>query len=110
MKQLDIDDSKQSAYFVRMDAQSQHLRYWPLFSKARQDLSLRIKELACQGYFRSKVYLNARDKFIAVKVDRPRLADAIQQAEIIDRLKEEVDANGVEMVATKNNLLFRIPK
>jgi hypothetical protein len=110
MKQLDTDDSKQPAFIVRMDAEDQHRRYWPLFPKAKQDLALRVKEMARQAYFRSKVYMNARDKFISVKVDRPQLADALQQADIIEKLKEEVDQHGVEMVATKNNLLFRIRK
>lgn len=110
MKQLNTDDSKQPAFVVRQDAAAQNQRYWPLFTKTKQDLANRIKALAQEGYFRSRVFINARDKFITVKVERPQRADALQQSEIMDQLKLVLDTNGIEPIATKNNLLFRIPK
>ncbi len=110
MKQLDVEESKQPAYVVRLDIDAQNKKFWPTFTPAKQKLATQIKELACVAYFRSRTFLNAREKFIAVKVERPQLADALQQADEVARLKKLVDANGVEMVATKTSLLFRIPK
>ncbi len=110
MKQLDTEESKQPAYVVRLDVESQNRKYWPTFTPAKQKLASQVKELACVAYFRSRTYLNAREKFISVKVERPQLADAIQQADELAKLKKLVDANGVEMVATKTSLLFRIPR
>jgi len=108
MKQLDIDDSAQPAFLVRLDAEAQHAKYWPTFAKSKQDDALKLKQLATDAYLRSKVYLNARDQFIVVKVDRPSLKDKLNNDSAFNKLNAFVIAATVEVVATKNNLLFRI--
>jgi hypothetical protein len=110
MKQLNTEESLQPAYVVRMDVAAQHKKYWPEFSAEKQKLALQVKELARVSYFRSRTFLNARDKFIAVKVERPSLADALQQADSMAKLRKLVDAHGIETVVTKTSLLFRILK
>ena len=110
MKQLDVDDSVQPAFLVRLDAEAQHTKYWPTFSKTKQDHALKLKQLVVDAYTRSKVYLNARDQFIVVKVDRPSLKDKLGNDAAFNSLNVFVIAADVEVVATKNNLLFRIPR
>lgn len=110
MKQLNVDDSVQPAFLVRLDAEEQHTKYWPTFTSTKQDHANKLKQLAVAAYFRSKVYLNARDQFIVVKVDRPSLKDKLSNDAAFNSLNAFVIAAGVEVVATKNNLLFRIPK
>jgi len=110
MKQLSNEESLQPAFVVRLDAAAQHKKYWPEFSADKQKLALQVKELARVSYFRSRTFLNARDKFIAVKVERPNLSDSLQQADSMAKLKKLVDEHGIETVVTKTSLLFRIKK
>lgn len=110
MKTLNTDDSRQPAYVVFADVKEQNEMYWPRFAKPKQELALRLKLAATNAYFRSKVYLNARDKYIVVKVDRPTAADKLQNGELISALHKFVTKHGIDVVATKNNLLFRIAK
>ena len=110
MKQLNVDDSVQPAFLVRLDAETQHAKYWPTFTKTKQDHANKLKELAMNAYFRSRVYLNARDKFIVVKVDSPSLKDKLGNDAAFNNLNAFVIAADVEVVATKNNLLFRISR
>ena len=110
MKQLDVDDSVQPAFLVRQDANEQHAKYWPTHTYAKQVAATSLKELAVNAYFRSKVYLNAREKFLVVKVDRPHHADKLQNTKQLKDLETFVRLYGIEVLSTKNNLLFRISK
>ena len=110
MKTIDNDDSKQPAFVVFADVKKQHDMYWPGFAKSKQELSMQLKLAATSAYFRSKVYLNARDKFLVVKVDRPTAADRLQNGEQLTALEALVTKHGIDIVASKNSLLFRIAK
>jgi hypothetical protein len=110
VKHLNVDDSNQPAYVIQRDVDAQHIKYWPTFTKAKQDIAVKLKQHAVDTFFRSKVYLNARDKFITVKVDRPHMADKLQNAKQLAAMNAFVVANGAEVAETNNALLFRIYK
>lgn len=111
MKALNVDDSQQPAFVCIKDAKDQTAKYWPTFTKKQQTLAIQLKDLVHSAYFRSNVYLNARDKFISIKVDRPQKADLLQNGDAFNVLKAFMNVNGIgEPIATVNNLLFRIMK
>ena len=110
MKTINIDDSRQPAFVVFADVKKQHDMYWPGFARSKQELSMQLKTAATSAYWRSRVYLNARDKFLCVKVARPTAADRLQNGEQLAALETLVTKHGIDIVASKNNLLFRIAK
>ena len=113
MKSLDNDDAApEYKYGAAIDAQAEHKKYWPTHTPAKQQTAQQLKELAYSAYgsVGSKVYLNARDKFITVKVDKPSIKAAWSCPAELNAMNKFVLANGVEVVASKQNLLFRVPK
>jgi len=110
MKQLDNDDSLMPHWVARAHAEAQTRMYWPEFTPEKQELALQLKQAVTDAYFRSKVYMNARNGFIVIKADRPSIRDQLNNEEAFTRLKSIVDKIGIEPLATKNSLLFRIPK
>ena len=113
MKQLNIDDAApQYAYGAAIDAQAEHKKYWPTHTAAKQQAAQQLKELAYSAYglLGSKVYLTARDKFITVKVDKPSVKATWAYPAELAAMNTFVLAAGVEVVASKRNLLFRVPK
>ena len=102
MKQLDIDDAgPQYAYSAAIDAQAEHKKYWPTHIPAKQATAQQLKELA---------YLTAREKFITVKVDKPSVKATWAYPNELAVMNTFVIASGVEVVASKRNLLFRVLK
>jgi hypothetical protein len=71
--------------------------------QAGEDLRVQV----AQAYDMSKVYLNYRAKFIAVKVDSAKFANkASEAAELIDRLCAD---KGYDKVFQGDNIIFHIP-
>ena len=113
MKQLDIDDAgPQYAYSAAIDAQAEHKKYWPTHIPAKQATAQQLKELAYAAYgpTGSRVYLTAREKFITVKVDKPSVKATWAYPNELAVMNTFVIASGVEVVASKRNLLFRVLK
>ncbi len=110
MKTLLNDESAQPSFIVRLDAQEQHAKYWATHTLAKRTQATSLKTLAELAFFRSKVYLNAREKFIVVKIDRPHMADKLQNAKELKAMNDFVTLYGIEVLQTKNALLFRVMK
>jgi len=110
MKVLNVDDTLLPGWIARKDAQNYHSENWPLYNKNKQNIAVKLRELAMAAYWRSNTYINARQKFIAVKVEKPQKADLLQNGEDLEILNAFVLANKIEVSATKNNLLFRLYK
>lgn len=112
MKQLQNDDSPLPSYVCRQDAKEQHDKFWSTFSTAKQTLALDLKALAHNAYGINghKVYMNPREKFIAIKVDHPKPSVAWQSPKELAAMHAFVVTNNIEIAATKNNLLFRIKR
>jgi hypothetical protein len=66
-----------------------------------------LRVMAAKAYDMSRVYLNYRAKFIAVKVDTPKFENKVSQAaELIDRLCAD---KGYDKVFQGDNIIFHIP-
>ena len=113
MKTIDVDDAApQYALGAALDAQAQHKLYWPQHTSAKRMAAVRLKDLAYNAYgiLGSKIYLTAREKFITVKVDKPAVSATWMRENELGTMNAFVQAQQVEVVASKKNLLFRIPK
>lgn len=112
MKVLDINETtnKEHAFAAALDAKKQHQTYWPLFSKAKQKIAQDLQALCYSAYFESKTYITARDKFISVKVDKPRASAAWQYPKELAALHAYATKVGIEPIATKTSLIFRVMK
>ena len=108
MRTLDIDETALPKYVAVMDAQRQHVAYWATYDPLTKKKAIAIEELARKAYWRSKVYLNARAKFITIKVDRPHIADKLQNGAELQELHNMVTFCRAEVLQTKNALLFRV--
>jgi hypothetical protein len=113
MKTIDNDDAGDIfAFSAAIDAQNQHKKYWSMHTSLKQNLAVKLKELAYDAYGLngSKVYLNARKNFITIKIDKPRVSTSWNRNQQLNTMNEFVLSNNVLVVSSKNNLLFRIPK
>jgi hypothetical protein len=112
MKLLDNDETtcKEHAFAAHDDAEEQHKRYWSTHTKANQDVALKLKALCYAAYFGSRVYLTAREKFITVKVEKPSVSAARLYPTEMSALGAYTKKIGIEPVASKISLLFRITK
>lgn len=81
----------------------------PLHSKQRKRIALRVFEAAQRAWPRSRVYMNFRKRFIAVKVEQPNAADAFNIPEQLE-LKRLLDSGAIEVhtVATDRSIIYRI--
>jgi len=112
MKVLEHDETtcKGHAFAAWKDALGQNLANWDKFSKTKIDIAHRLQQLCHAAYFESKTYINARDKFIAVKVEKPKPSAAWLYPAELKALREYAEKIGVEPIATKTSLIFRITK
>ena len=113
MKTLNIDDAgPQYAYGAAIDAQAEHKKHWPTHTTAKQQAAMRLQALAYSAYglLGSRVFVTAREQFITVKVDKPSVKATWAYPAELANMNKFVLAQNVEVVASKRNLLFRIPK
>jgi len=112
MKQLNIDETKdpEQAFGAVIDAAAQHRAYWATTDKATQETALQLRELAMEAYKDNKTYLTARANFVTVKIEHPKVSVTWQRPTQLAAMNDFVQKHKIEVVSTKNNLLFRIPR
>lgn len=112
MKILQTEESAQPAFVCQLDAREKHTKYWPLHTPAKQALATNLRAHAMAAYWRSRTYINAREKFIVVKVEKPQKADLLQNTKELAAMEAFVKANPeIRILGTKtNHLLFRVMK
>lgn len=107
-KQLKNDETALPAFVAYLDAKKRNaanIKLWDTSAKAEAD---RLTEAVTQAYSRSRVYVNYRKNFIAIKVDKPTRHDMVsQKAAALDTY---ADLQGYERVVTENAIIFRIRK
>ena len=77
--------------------------YW---KPSKIALAEHLKSEAQQAFMRSKVYMNYRKKYIAIKIDQPTSHDLVSK-EAQDFLEVVRDHN-IEMVTTDRKIMIRI--
>ena len=105
-KYIDNNDSSQTAWIAVLDVQDRNARNKSLFTELEIAEGERILAVVQAAYLRSKVYLNYRKTFIAVKVDKPTKPDRLGTAvEVLDRY---ADQHSIDLVRTTHNFVYRL--
>jgi len=108
MKKDDDKKKGQSAQFAAMDVEKRNARNEHLYSDAHKararDLQVEIDE----AYFGAKVYTpNYRQKFIAIKVEKP---GGHRFHASVAKLDKELMIQGISITKTiDNNIIYRLP-
>ena len=100
------------AYYAVIDAAAQNRKYWDTFSAKQQTLAENIERQCIEVFTRSqgRIYLTARKKFIAVKVELPSYLDKHENYQAYQDLLSKAVNENIDVRQTKISLIFRIPK
>lgn len=102
----DETKSRLPAFVCVADAKARDAKNIVLFNDAQIKAGQTLFEKVQNAYFRSRVYRNYRENFIAVKVDKPTTADKVSKE--VAALTTYCTSNGIDVVTTKSNIIYRI--
>ena len=105
MKELDTKDAGQFAFYAAMDAQRRNSNNKSAYSQDEIRKAVTVRDLVDTAFSYSKLYINYRKKFIAVKAEGARRRDGMA-AEVIKLF----ESNGYSVVTTPQGLIVRISK
>lgn len=93
-------------FVAREDAEKKSSVNSKLYTAMQKQLAETSRELICEAYNYREIYTNFRQKFIAIKVDRPetRNRDGVMA---LDRI---FAGRGYDKVLTPQGIIFRIPR
>jgi len=107
MNHIDNEEkSRLPAWLCVEDARRRDKQNAGLYTEAEKQAAEDFAAQARNAYIRSRVYVNNREHFIAVKIDRPSVSDKISVA--ADVLHKHAESLGYKMVKTKSNIVFRL--
>ena len=107
MTQIDNEEkSRLPGWICVEDAKKRNTQNESLYSESEKQLADIFAQQARNAYIRSRVYLNYREKFIAVKIDKPSVSDKISV--VADALHKDAEALGYKIIKTKTNIVFRL--
>ncbi len=108
-KQINTQEVKMGRkWAAHLDAKRKSAEAQTGYSKTQQKEAATVFEAVRVSYIRSKVYLNFRDKFYAVKVQRPSKADQLtKDVAKVEKLLEDV---GATKVVSAQGIIYRINK
>ena len=104
----EIDNEKvvQDRVFAAVDAMRRNAEYAVLYTAKQKAFAEDFKEQVTNAYIRSKVYLNYREKFMAIKVAKPSVRDRIGSA--VASIEDFCAKNGITAHRTASAIVFRI--
>ena len=105
MKELDTKDAGQFAFAAVMDAQRRNSNNKSHYSTDQIRKAVTASDLIDTAFSYSKLYINYRQKFIAIKAEGARAKDALAK-EVIKLF----ETNGYGVVSTPQGLIVRIDK
>lgn len=108
-KQIDTQEVEMGKkYAAHLDAKRKSAEAQQYYSKTQQKEAATVFEAVRVSYLRSKVYLNYREKFYSVKVQRPSKADQLsKEVTKVEKLLEDV---GATKVVSAQGIIYRINK
>ena len=107
MNHIDNEEkSRLPGWICVEDAKKRNAQNEALYSETEKQLADMFAQQTRDAYIRSRVYLNYREKFIAVKIDKPSVSDKISV--VVDALHKDAEALGYTIVKTKSNIVFRL--
>jgi hypothetical protein len=105
MKELDTKDAGSFAFAAVMDAQRRNSNNKSHYSAEQIRKALTARDLLDTAFSYSKLYINYRQKFIAIKAEGARARDSLAK-EVVALFK----SNGYDVVSTPQGMIVRIDK
>lgn len=102
-KDLDSKPSR-NAYASAIDAQRRNLENIDLYTDEQVEHAIAVLDLVRSTFIRSKCYINYREKFIAIKVNKPTMADRLNAGPLDDDLA----AQDIHKVITAQGYVYRL--
>jgi hypothetical protein len=107
MSYYDVDEesrTRTTAYFARQDCERYNSEHKHLYTKDQILSGEMLKRAAEIAYFRSRVFLNYREKFMTVKVEAPQIADKISDE--VEQLLVHAGKTGSVVKHGKASVIF----
>ena len=105
-KELDTQSAGYYAYAAARDARMRATAMWSHYTDAERTRAERMKLGLELCYSAKGIYINPRNKFIAIKVDKPSVKDRKNLA----LLEQDYEAQGLTKVLTNQGVTYRIAK
>jgi len=105
MKELDTKDAGKFAFAAAIDAQRRNSNNKSTYSQEQIRRAVTARDLLDTAFSYSKLYINYRAKFIAIKAEGARARDSM--AKEVVKLFE---SNGYTVVSTPQGMIVRIDK
>jgi hypothetical protein len=104
-QELETKSAGYYAYAAARDASMRAVAMWSHYTNRQRVRAERMK-LGLEQVYSGMVYVNPRGKFIAVKVDQPRVRDR----KMLALLEQDYVLEGITKVVTEQGITYRIPK
>jgi hypothetical protein len=105
MKELDTKDAGQFAFAAAIDAQRRNTNNKSFYSQEQIKKAITVRDLIDTAFSYSNLYINYRQKFIAIKAEGARARDSLAK-DVVDLFK----SNGYGVVSTPQGMIVRIDK
>ena len=104
--EIDNESVVQDRIFAAADARRRNALYEGQYTAKQRAFAEAFKAQVANAYIRSKVYLNYRERFMAIKVDRPSVRDRISSA--VAGTEDFCAKQGITAHRTASAIVFRI--
>mgnify|MGYP001263830451 FL=1 len=109
MAYTDVEDEQRSKlpkWLCAEDAEKRNKQNIESYSQEQVYKAETFRDMVVRAYFRSRIYLNFRERFIAIKVEAPNIRDKISKEarEVI----EFADENDIKIIKRRASLIFRL--
>jgi hypothetical protein len=104
--EIDNENVVQDRIFAAADARRRNAVYAALYTAKQKAFAEAFKDQVANAYIRSKVYLNYRERFMAVKVANPSVRDRIGSA--VAAVEDFCTKHGITAHRTAGAIVFRI--
>jgi hypothetical protein len=105
MKELDTKDAGSYAYAAARDAQRQNSNNKSHYTQDQIRKALSVRDLLDSAFSYTNLYINYRQKFIAIKAEGARARDSMAK-EVINLF----ESNGYLVASTPQGVIVRIVK
>ena len=105
IRELETQEAGGFAFAAVMDAQRRNSNNKSHYSQVQINKAVTARDLLDTAFSYSKLYINYRKKFIAIKAEGARAKSAVSK-EVVKLF----EANGYDVVSTPQGLIVRIDK
>lgn len=108
MPAYDDETSKLPAWICCDDAAADSRDNIALWDNDTKALAQHLREMLVSAYIRSRTFLNYRQKFILVKVERVQAADKCQSRKEIAAIEQFCEKHDIRIKESRGHRLFEV--